>query len=148
MQVQHSIKRAHPGAVITSIEFASNERALLSVSPKWAARVNLIPCKRDWKDWEIYLLLLTMALISVIFFYIFVFEHSYSFWNFPLGRKQPARPPIEAILGNLMIRISREIWWHPKLSMESFFDLIFMLCMFKGRNCSCDRSLTIRFPLY
>lgn len=109
MQVQHSIKRAHPGAVITSIEFASNGRALLSVSPEWAARVNPIPCERDWKDWEIYLLLLTMVLISVILFYIF-FEHSDSFWNFPLGREQPAKPPIEAILGDPVSSDDQNIW--------------------------------------
>lgn len=109
MQVQHSIKRAHPGAVITSIEFASNGRALLSVSPEWAVRVNPIPCERDWKDWEIYLLLLAMVLISVILFYIF-FEHSDSFWNFPLGREQPAKPPIEAILGDPVSSDDQNIW--------------------------------------
>lgn len=109
MQVQHSIKRAHFGAIITSIEFSSNGRALLSVSPELGARVNPIPCKKDWKDWQIYLLLLTMVLLSVILFYIF-FEHSDSFWNFPMGRAQPARPPIEAILGDRVSSDDQNIW--------------------------------------
>lgn len=109
MQVQHSIKRAHFGAIITSIEFSSNGRALLSISPEWAARVNPIPCEKEWKDWQIYLLLLTMVLLSVILFYIF-FEHSDSFWNFPMGREQPARPPIEAILGDRVSSDDQNIW--------------------------------------
>lgn len=99
MQVQHSIKRAHVGATVRSVEFSWNGRALLSMSDEWAARVNPIQCGSNWKDWQIYLVLLTMIFVSAVLFYIF-FEHSDSFWNFPLGREQPARPPIEAILGD------------------------------------------------
>ncbi|KAH9305256.1 hypothetical protein KI387_009660, partial [Taxus chinensis] len=49
MRVQHLIKRAHVGASITSMEFSSNGRALLSVSTEWAARINPIHCDADWK---------------------------------------------------------------------------------------------------
>eukprot|EP01018_Ginkgo_biloba_P016491 Gb_20318 [translate_table: standard] len=83
--------------------------ALLSVSTEWAARVNLISLEADWKDWQIYSVLLTMIIISGILFYIF-FEYSDSFWNFPLGREQPARPPIEAILGDRVSPDDPGIW--------------------------------------
>lgn len=51
----------------------------------------LTPISVKHAEWQIYLLLLGMFLASAVAFYGF-FQHSDSFWNFPLGRSQPARP--------------------------------------------------------
>lgn len=50
-------------------------------------------------DWQIYLLLLGLFLASAVAFYI-VFEKSDLFWNFPIGRDQPARPNLESLMGD------------------------------------------------
>lgn len=50
-------------------------------------------------EWQVYLLLLGLFLASLVVFYIF-YENSDSFWKFPLGRDQPARPKIGAIFGD------------------------------------------------
>lgn len=43
------------------------------------------------------MLLLGLFLASAVVFYIF-FENSDAFWNFPLGKDQPARPRFTPIL--------------------------------------------------
>jgi prolactin regulatory element-binding protein len=42
-------------------------------------------------EWQLYAVLVGIILLSMVVFYIF-FELSDSFWNFPLGRNQPAKP--------------------------------------------------------
>lgn len=54
------------------------------------------PCVAEW---QVYLVLVGMFLASLAAFYI-LYENSDSFWNFPLGRDQPARPKIGAIFGD------------------------------------------------
>ncbi|KAI8007422.1 SEC12-like protein 1 [Camellia lanceoleosa] len=85
MEVSHWSKRLHLGSRIASLEFCPSERIVLSTSKEWGAMV--------------YLVLLGLFLASAVAFYIF-FENSDSFWNFPLGRDQPAKPRIEAIFGD------------------------------------------------
>lgn len=54
-----------------------------------------LPCA----EWQIYLLLVGLFLASAVAFYVF-FQNSDSFWNFPLGKDQPARPKFDSILGD------------------------------------------------
>lgn len=55
------------------------------------------------------MVLLGLFLASAVAFYIF-FENSDSFWNFPLGRNQPARPKIEAIFGDPQSSDDQNMW--------------------------------------
>eukprot|EP00250_Pteridium_aquilinum_P018120 c23954_g1_i1 orf=147-1349(-) len=98
MQTLELVKDAHLSAV-TSLEFSPNGRAFLSLSSDSTVRVTKLNKAKEWKEWQIYSLLISLILASAVLFYIF-FEHSDSFWNFPLGRDQPARPPLEAIYGS------------------------------------------------
>ncbi|XP_062175394.1 SEC12-like protein 1 [Alnus glutinosa] len=91
MEVSHWSKRLHLGACIAVLEFCPTERVVLTTSSEWGAVVTKLNVPADWKEWQIYLLLLGMFLASAVAFYGF-FQHSDSFWNFPLGRNQPARP--------------------------------------------------------
>lgn len=50
-------------------------------------------------EWQIYVLLVSLFAASAIVFYIF-YENSDSFWQFPLGRDQPARPRFESYVGD------------------------------------------------
>ncbi|CAL5363414.1 unnamed protein product [Camellia sinensis] len=99
MEICHWSKRLHSGSCIESLEFSPSERVVLTTSKEWGAMVTKLNVAADWKEWQIYLLLLGLFLASVVAFYI-IFENSDSFWNFPLGRDQAARPKIEAILGD------------------------------------------------
>lgn len=99
MQTCELVKDAHLSAV-TLIEFSPNGRAFLSLASDSTLRVTKLSIAKQWKEWQIYLLLIGLILASAVLFYIF-FEHSDSFWNFPLGRDQPARPPREAIYGSM-----------------------------------------------
>ncbi|KAF2295240.1 hypothetical protein GH714_032266 [Hevea brasiliensis] len=99
MEVSHYSKRLHLGSYITSLEFCPNQRVVLSTSNKWRAVVTKLNVPADWKEWQIYLLLVGLFLASALAFYIF-FENSDSFWNFPLRRDQPARPMFDPILRN------------------------------------------------
>lgn len=62
-----------------------------------AAR-NIIPCLK-FAEWQIYLLLVSLFAASAVVFYIF-YENSDSFWQFPLGRDQPARPRFDSFVGD------------------------------------------------
>ncbi|KAA8534489.1 hypothetical protein F0562_032006 [Nyssa sinensis] len=99
MEVCHWSKRLHLGSSIASLEFCPSERVVLTTSTEWGAMVTKLGVPADWKEWQIYLLLLGLFLASAVAFYIF-FQNSDSFWNFPLGRDQPGRPKFEAILGD------------------------------------------------
>ncbi|KAI5073312.1 hypothetical protein GOP47_0011325 [Adiantum capillus-veneris] len=99
MQTTQLLKNAHTSG-LTFLGFSPNGRALLSFSSDSSVRVTKLNIGRVWKEWQIYALLLSLILASAVLFYIF-FEHSDSFWNFPLGRDQPARPPPEAIYGSM-----------------------------------------------
>lgn len=50
-------------------------------------------------EWQIYVLLVSLFVASAIVFYIF-YENSDSFWQFPLGRDQPARPRFDSFVGD------------------------------------------------
>ncbi|CAL5404297.1 unnamed protein product [Camellia sinensis] len=99
MEVSHWSKRLHLGSRIASLEFCPSERIVLTTSKEWGAMVTRLNVPADWKEWQVYLVLLGLFLASAVAFYIF-FENSDSFWNFPLGRDQPAKPRIEAIFGD------------------------------------------------
>ncbi|XXG86056.1 hypothetical protein AAC387_Pa11g1033 [Persea americana] len=99
MEICHWSKKLHLGTSILSIEFCPSERVAMSTSSEWGAVVTKLNVPADWKDWQIYLVLLGLFLASAVAFYIF-FQNSDSFWNSPLGQDQPAKPAIEAIMGD------------------------------------------------
>ncbi|OVA17905.1 WD40 repeat [Macleaya cordata] len=99
MEICHWSKRLHLGTCISSLEFCPSERVVISTSSEWGTVVTKLNVAADWKEWQIYLVLLGLFLASAVAFYIF-FENSDSFWNFPLGPNQPARPKMEAIYGD------------------------------------------------
>jgi prolactin regulatory element-binding protein len=84
------------GAVVTKLNVPADWKGLslslsLSLSKCFGIWQLLTPISVKHAEWQIYLLLLGMFLASAVAFYGF-FQHSDSFWNFPLGRNQPARP--------------------------------------------------------
>ncbi|XP_073005557.1 SEC12-like protein 1 [Typha latifolia] len=91
MEICHWSKKVHLGTRISAIDFCPTERVVISTSNQWGAVVTKLNVPGDWKVWQIYLLLLSLFVGSAVLFYIF-YEHSDSFWNFPLGRHQPAKP--------------------------------------------------------
>ncbi|KAK8969690.1 SEC12-like protein 1 [Platanthera guangdongensis] len=91
MEICHWSKNLHLGTAISSIEFCPSERIVLSTSNQRGAVFTKLNVPADWKEWQIYFLLLALFLGSAVIFYLF-HEHSDSFWNFPLGRNQPRRP--------------------------------------------------------
>ncbi|CAM6009198.1 unnamed protein product [Sphagnum balticum] len=99
MAVYRRFGSAHV-APVTALEFSKQRRALLSLGAESTARVNVIE-KWEWKDWQLYSIVLVLILFSALLFWLF-FESTMSddFWQFPMGRSQPARPPPEAIWGN------------------------------------------------
>ncbi|PIN24437.1 Prolactin regulatory element-binding protein/Protein transport protein SEC12p [Handroanthus impetiginosus] len=99
MEVRHRSKRLHLGSDITSLEFCPSERVVLTTSNEWGVMVTKLTVPADWKEWQIYLLLLGLFLASVIAFYIF-FENSDSFWNFPIAKDQSSKADIETVLGD------------------------------------------------
>lgn len=86
MEIRHWSKRLHLGSNIISLEFCPSERIVLTASSEWGAMVTKLTVPVDWKDWQIYLVLLGLFLASILLFYVF-FQNSDSFWNFP----EPAR---------------------------------------------------------
>jgi len=91
MEVSHWSKKAHLGSPVTSIEFCPTERVVISTSNQWGAELTKLNVPADWKEWQLWLVLLALFLASAALFYMF-YEHSDSFWNFPMGRNQPAKP--------------------------------------------------------
>ncbi|KAL1532098.1 PHD finger containing protein Phf1 [Salvia divinorum] len=98
MAVHHWSKRQHLGSEITSFEFCPSERVILTTSKEWGVMATKLTVPADWKDWQIYMLLLGLFLASLVAFYV-IFENSDSFWNFPIAQDQAARPVIESVLG-------------------------------------------------
>ncbi|XP_073273414.1 SEC12-like protein 1 [Primulina huaijiensis] len=99
MEVSHWSKRLHFGANIESLVFCPSERVILTTSTEWGVMITKLNVPADWKEWQIYILLLALFLASVVAFYIF-FENSDSFWNFPLTKDQSTRSNIESFLGD------------------------------------------------
>ncbi|KAG9136606.1 hypothetical protein Leryth_020269 [Lithospermum erythrorhizon] len=95
MEVRHLTRRLHLGSSIGTLEFCPSDRVILTTSREWGVMATKLNVPVDWKEWQIYLLLLGLFLASVVVFYIF-FENSDSFWNFP----QPGRPKIDSVLGD------------------------------------------------
>ncbi|WOL08888.1 SEC12-like protein 1 isoform X2 [Canna indica] len=91
MGISHLSKKLHLGTSITSLEFCPKERVVLSASNQWGVMMTKLNVPADWKEWQIYLVLLGLFLASLLVFYV-IYENSDSFWNFPLGKNQPARP--------------------------------------------------------
>lgn len=98
MEISHWSKRLHLGTSIASLDFCPGQRVVLTTSSQWGAMVTKLNVPADWKEWQIYLLLLGLFLASAVAFYIF-FEKSDSFWNFPVPRNQQTRPKIDSLLG-------------------------------------------------
>ncbi|KAH7661231.1 prolactin regulatory element-binding protein [Dioscorea alata] len=90
MEISHWSKKLHLGASISSIEFCPTERVVLSTSSRGGTVVTRLNVPADWKEWQIYVLLLGLFLVSAMIFYL-LYENSDSFWNFPLERTQPAK---------------------------------------------------------
>ncbi|XP_065871983.1 SEC12-like protein 1 [Euphorbia lathyris] len=96
MEVSHWSRRLHLGTCITSLDFCPNQRVVLTTSDEWGAVVTKLTVPADWKEWQIYLLLVGLFLASAIAFYT-LFKNSDAFWS-SLGKNQPARPKFESIL--------------------------------------------------
>ncbi|KAL0298986.1 UNVERIFIED_CONTAM: SEC12-like protein 1 [Sesamum radiatum] len=107
MEVRHWSKRLHLGSDITSLEFCPSERVVLTTSKEWGIMVTKLTVPADWKEWQIYVLLLGLFLASIIAFYIF-FENSDSFWNFPVAKDPSLTPNMETILGDL--KSDQNVW--------------------------------------
>ncbi|GMJ11974.1 phosphate transporter traffic facilitator1 [Hibiscus trionum] len=99
MEISHWSKRLHLGTSIASLEFCPSRKVVLTTSNQWGAMVTKLNVPADWKEWQIYLLLLGLFLASAVAFYIF-FEKSDSFWNFPVSREQQTRRNIDSFLGD------------------------------------------------
>ncbi|RWW31005.1 hypothetical protein GW17_00004391 [Ensete ventricosum] len=82
MTISQWSKKLHLGTRIKLLEFCPKERYI---------RDFLVCLHFILSEWQIYLLLLGFFMASLLVFYI-LYENSDSFWNFPQGRNQPARP--------------------------------------------------------
>ncbi|KAF3434119.1 hypothetical protein FNV43_RR25222 [Rhamnella rubrinervis] len=99
MEIYHRSKRLHLGNCIGTLDFCPSERVVLTTSNEWGAVVTKLNVPADWKEWQIYLLLLGLFLASAVVFYIF-FQNSESFWKFPVRKDQAATPKFEAFVGD------------------------------------------------
>ncbi|XP_021890553.1 SEC12-like protein 1 [Carica papaya] len=83
-------------------------RVVLTTSSEWGATVTKLNVPADWKEWQIYVLLIGLFLASAAAFYIF-FENSDSFWNFPLGKNQP-RPKLGSFIRDQKSSDDQNMW--------------------------------------
>lgn len=90
MQINHWSRRLHPGTSIASLEFCPTERVVFTSTKEWGVKLTKLTVPVDWKEWQIYSLLLALFLASAVGFYLFYLV-SDSFWGLP-GANQPARP--------------------------------------------------------
>lgn len=90
MEISHWSKKLHLGSPINGIEFCPTERVVISTSPQWGAELTKLNVPADWKEWQIWLILLALFLTSAVLFYLF-YQHS-GFWGTPTGRHQPTKP--------------------------------------------------------
>ncbi|KAG8390543.1 hypothetical protein BUALT_Bualt01G0094400 [Buddleja alternifolia] len=111
MEVRHRSK-THLGSNLTSLEFCPSERVVLSTSAEWGVMTTKLTVPVDWKEWQIYSVLLGLFLASLVAFYIF-FNNSDSFWNFPLAKNGAARPHIETMLPDP--QSDQSMWDHMDL---------------------------------
>ncbi|XP_004496156.1 SEC12-like protein 1 [Cicer arietinum] len=109
MQIHHYSKRLHLGTTIATLEFCPSERVVLTTSVEWGALVTKLNVPKDWKEWQIYLVLLGLFLVSAVLFYIF-FENSDSFWGFPVAKDQPARPRFKPMIKDPQSYDDQNIW--------------------------------------
>ncbi|GAB4836333.1 PHD finger containing protein Phf1 [Ancistrocladus abbreviatus] len=98
MEIRHWSKRLHLGTSIASLEFCPTERVVLTTTPEWGALVTKLTVPKDWKEWQIYMVLLGLFLASAVLFYIF-FQFSDPFWKIPVAN-QPERPGFDSGLGD------------------------------------------------
>ncbi|KAJ6358029.1 hypothetical protein OIU78_005786 [Salix suchowensis] len=96
MEVSHLSRRLHLGTCIASLEFCPSQRVVLTTSSEWGAVVTKLNVPADWKEWQIYLVLVGLFLASAIAFYIF-FQNSDSFWKFPHASDRPRGPKFEIL---------------------------------------------------
>ncbi|KAF9674943.1 hypothetical protein SADUNF_Sadunf10G0180200 [Salix dunnii] len=96
MEVSHLSRRLHLGTCIASLEFCPSQRVVLTTSSEWGAVVTKLNVPADWKEWQIYLVLVGLFLASAIAFYFF-FQNSDSFWKFPLESDRPRGPKFEIL---------------------------------------------------
>ncbi|KAL3679783.1 hypothetical protein R1sor_022739 [Riccia sorocarpa] len=95
MEVHQRLRLAHI-ASINYLEFSPNDKSILSLSVDHSARVSPIDLSREWKEWQVWLVLAGMMATSMVLFYM-LYAFGDSFWQFPMGRDQPFRPPREAL---------------------------------------------------
>ncbi|KAJ6311440.1 hypothetical protein OIU77_013244 [Salix suchowensis] len=96
MEVSHLSRRLHLGTCIASLEFCPSQRVVLTTSSEWGAVVTKLNVPADWKEWQIYFVLVGLFLASAVAFYIF-FQNSDSFWKFPHGSDRPRGPKFEIL---------------------------------------------------
>ncbi|XP_078436168.1 phosphate transporter traffic facilitator1 [Wolffia australiana] len=107
MAVCHWSKKLHLGSRISAIDFCPSERVLLSTSNQWGANLTKLDVPADWKEWQIYMLLAGIFLISLVPFYFFYY-HADGFWNLPQGRvDQRAR---SSLTENINTRDDHSAW--------------------------------------
>ncbi|XP_031475779.1 SEC12-like protein 1 [Nymphaea colorata] len=98
MELIQWAKRVFLGTQISCLDFCPTERVILSASNGSEVTVTKLNI-RDWKEWQIYLLLLGLFLASGVLFYAF-FKNSDSFWNFPVRTTQHHRPSMGSFPGD------------------------------------------------
>ncbi|XVE68723.1 hypothetical protein DITRI_Ditri09bG0092100 [Diplodiscus trichospermus] len=102
MEISHWSKSLHLGAAIATLGFCPNQRVVLTTSIQWGAMVTKLNVPADWKEWQLYLLLLGLFLASAVAFYLF-FQNSDSIWNLPRAREQQTRPKIDSFVGGCSV---------------------------------------------
>ncbi|KAK9697038.1 hypothetical protein RND81_08G010900 [Saponaria officinalis] len=111
MSICHWSKRLHPGTFIGSLEFCPSERVMLTTTKEWGAKVTKLTVPPDWKEWQIYSLLLALFLVSALAFYVF-YMLSDSFWQVPVGNHS-SRPDIDSFFGEP--QFSEDTFGHMEL---------------------------------
>ncbi|KAM7264894.1 hypothetical protein ACFE04_002577 [Oxalis oulophora] len=90
MEISQYSKRLHLGSNIETLEFCPDQRVIFTTSKEWGHMVSKLTVPADWKEWQIYVLLLGLFLASAVIFYI-LNQNSDSFWNVPNAKHQPIR---------------------------------------------------------
>ncbi|KAK1682049.1 hypothetical protein QYE76_042897 [Lolium multiflorum] len=88
MEISHWSKKLHLGSPVYGIEFCPTERVVISTSPQWGAEVTILNVPADWKEWQVWLILLALFITSAILFYVF-YQNSGSFFGAPHKTTKP-----------------------------------------------------------